>query len=714
MSSDVSKCEQVVFELLCKVAELIVSSKVALQQQQRREINSKFSLHVQELVFVRDSMKAWENNLTTPVGIDIFREEQRPGDTAPRLELLERWEIMYKPRDAPESKSAQLRHFFKRSIILLRTLYSFVRLLPAYGHLTRAIPLSLQIQSSRNTGFSLYPIRPGSGGSGLDFSSSADGGEEEHAGHGARGESTRCYAFKPLTAPHGTVNVTCNYRRGVDSKVGWGRSAPSATPAPDMTTSLIQDYVPGEYERNAAAAAGRMPASETNQDWPQLPSTPEDGTVESGPRGGVADSDASHAPPEGAGGKVEGGGADMMHWPPSPELGHGYAEKRLITEPRQGPRPFSTPGPHRGRLLGHDVMMEPLELGPNADINGRASPVPVIAVQQESDDVYDVAAEPVRASTEALSLGNRRTESRYVDSRRSAEIDRAGGGGDVAAAEDRASIRRYRRNSISESPSTAQQLHGVRSGASGYYRHGGGGAAEYTPPFSYCEEAGSAPPTDSSPLALGQPLVSFSPPFDAACTGSRGHDGAFLARVHPGSRTPVSALLETLPESPFSLQGRRGSTQPPGTSPASFSRQLLPARLENSASQAPAFAASVGVGRAEGIQLPFAADVQDDGPGVPPDSGGVLGAEGGLDSSAAPSALYALCSAASSKSIFVMHNTPSSEDAGRAGDLQPEGGESSVAPNPPAYASTAGMIVRSLEEDLEGFRQFHLELEKKR
>lgn len=50
----------------------------------------------------------------------------------------------------------------------------------------------------------------------------------------------------------------------------------------------------------------------------------------------------------------------------------------------------------------------------------------------------------------------------------------------------------------------------------------------------------------------------------------------------------------------------------------------------------------------QAIQLPFAADVQDDGAGVPADSG-VLGAEGGLDSSAAPSALYALCSAASSK-----------------------------------------------------------------
>lgn len=41
MSSDRSKCEQVVYELLCKVAELVVSSRVSLVQPQRREVNSK-------------------------------------------------------------------------------------------------------------------------------------------------------------------------------------------------------------------------------------------------------------------------------------------------------------------------------------------------------------------------------------------------------------------------------------------------------------------------------------------------------------------------------------------------------------------------------------------------------------------------------------------------------------------------------------------------
>lgn len=37
-------------------------------------------------------MKAWENNLTIPLRVDIFWEEHT-GDAAPRLELLEKWEI---------------------------------------------------------------------------------------------------------------------------------------------------------------------------------------------------------------------------------------------------------------------------------------------------------------------------------------------------------------------------------------------------------------------------------------------------------------------------------------------------------------------------------------------------------------------------------------------------------------------------------------------
>ncbi len=41
MSTDVSKCAQVVFELMCKVAECIVSSKVELRG--KGTVNSKVS-----------------------------------------------------------------------------------------------------------------------------------------------------------------------------------------------------------------------------------------------------------------------------------------------------------------------------------------------------------------------------------------------------------------------------------------------------------------------------------------------------------------------------------------------------------------------------------------------------------------------------------------------------------------------------------------------
>lgn len=38
----------------------------------------------------------------------------------------------YEAQDGVDTKSAQLRHLYKRAIILLRTLYAFVRMIPAY------------------------------------------------------------------------------------------------------------------------------------------------------------------------------------------------------------------------------------------------------------------------------------------------------------------------------------------------------------------------------------------------------------------------------------------------------------------------------------------------------------------------------------------------------------------------------------------------------
>lgn len=110
-----------------------------------------------------------------------------------------------------------------------------------------------------------------------------------------------------------------------------------------------------------------MPGMEINRDGPRprLPSTPEDGaavpsrTVDSyGHHAGVqarnvpagAEAYAEAAIPDRD--AAAAAATDMMHWPSPPELGHGYTERRVHKQLiGQGPAPFLTPGPRRGRML---------------------------------------------------------------------------------------------------------------------------------------------------------------------------------------------------------------------------------------------------------------------------------------------------------------------------------------------------------------------------
>lgn len=171
-----------------------------------------------------------------------------------------------------------------------------------------------------------------------------------------------------------------------------------------MTTSIIQDYVPDEYEKGRQTekhiAAARTPATEeeTHHEYcPKLATMPEDGVTASdaavreyGQQGGVeGQGDGAGAMsglgvallqhsvdnPSASGATVEGyssmsygqrrgidadradevdadvgPGPDVLHWP-SPEQGHGYADKRVHKLPGQGPAPFLTPGPHRHKLV---------------------------------------------------------------------------------------------------------------------------------------------------------------------------------------------------------------------------------------------------------------------------------------------------------------------------------------------------------------------------
>lgn len=177
-----------------------------------------------------------------------------------------------------------------------------------------------------------------------------------------------------------------------------------------MTTSIIQDYVPHDYEHagvlhdehegdatapspaaapTVAAVAAVSGGETSHEQWPRLATMQEDGTMAAGTgtngysssraagmerqrfstgvTGGVevallSDSGTAldaHAPRDSQhrrndAGTVDeanlGQGPDVLHWP-SPEQGHGYAHKRVNKLLGQGPAPFLTPGPHRHKLV---------------------------------------------------------------------------------------------------------------------------------------------------------------------------------------------------------------------------------------------------------------------------------------------------------------------------------------------------------------------------
>lgn len=171
-----------------------------------------------------------------------------------------------------------------------------------------------------------------------------------------------------------------------------------------MTSSIIQDYVPDEYEgehlrNDVRESVGTAVGGETHQDYrPRLATTPEDATHPSRkanrlrPLGGDQQSnrmgqlegdrrDGMNGPgaltqrnvdnvtpratigeryrtnletPPSRETEVQEGSVgpapDAIHWPLL-EQGHGYAAKRASNVTGQGPAPFLTPGPHRHKLV---------------------------------------------------------------------------------------------------------------------------------------------------------------------------------------------------------------------------------------------------------------------------------------------------------------------------------------------------------------------------
>uniref|UniRef100_K3WW66 Autophagy-related protein 13 N-terminal domain-containing protein n=1 Tax=Globisporangium ultimum (strain ATCC 200006 / CBS 805.95 / DAOM BR144) TaxID=431595 RepID=K3WW66_GLOUD len=235
-----AKTDQVVLEFLYKAAELIIQSRVNFQSEadhRRGNRRARFNLDIEEVQFVRDAMLAWREDVHLPLTIGIYLDS---GGDDQRV-LLEQWSVMYAP-DGGDADSysglrrnssshltgaardviQQLKEVCKKISVLLRALYSFMRLLPAHRLFKRSYPSTLSYEiHSMSSAF-------------LET-------------HFEKDVPVSRYSFVPITTPFGFLKISTVYRLNCEFI-----REQEAAPAPIFKNNfIIQDYVPSSPELSA-------------------------------------------------------------------------------------------------------------------------------------------------------------------------------------------------------------------------------------------------------------------------------------------------------------------------------------------------------------------------------------------------------------------------------------------------------------------------------
>ena len=94
----------------------------------------KFQLNIESVEYVRKLLEPWSSSLHEPVQLDIITDDEEQA-------LLERWNIHYLPRS--DAKSERMTAISKKMSILLRTLYAYARMVPAFQVRIRLFVLCL-------------------------------------------------------------------------------------------------------------------------------------------------------------------------------------------------------------------------------------------------------------------------------------------------------------------------------------------------------------------------------------------------------------------------------------------------------------------------------------------------------------------------------------------------------------------------------------------
>ncbi|KAL8137722.1 hypothetical protein V2J09_003723 [Rumex salicifolius] len=168
------KLEQIVSHFLLKTLHIILASRIPSLKPQdcgssvsssgstQRKIDKWFSLVLGDRPAALESLRFWQRSLTDPMVIDIIGVHQGEGsrfngdlcatgslEGMPVETVIERWVVQYEGPKLPISQKGDFSSFYKKMykklIILLRSVHTMMRLLPAYRIFKH---LSLANQSS--------------------------------------------------------------------------------------------------------------------------------------------------------------------------------------------------------------------------------------------------------------------------------------------------------------------------------------------------------------------------------------------------------------------------------------------------------------------------------------------------------------------------------------------------------------------------------------
>ncbi|CAD7699449.1 unnamed protein product [Ostreobium quekettii] len=235
-------------QCLAKCAQIILGSRIFNAPRSRPDEKTKrwFSLAVDEIEPAVGELAAWKADISMPLVVEIYLKTYRAPDgddpdapPTPVKTLLERWVLQCErsrspvgpaPSSGVPSVSRMDKHtVYKRMAILTRSLFSYLRVLPA---------------------FRLYRTGKRAGGRTFDLeysllkSLSSDGE--------ASSSDFSHFSFAPLETPIGVLNVSVAYCPSTRLSIFEQTDQPHALPR------IISDYIDSPRRRQATSVSARL------------------------------------------------------------------------------------------------------------------------------------------------------------------------------------------------------------------------------------------------------------------------------------------------------------------------------------------------------------------------------------------------------------------------------------------------------------------------